>query len=69
MKTSSVFTNDMLELGEKEFYYSRRMVNGPFDVFKTHAHNRSELYFLLSGKRNYSSSYHPQNNLSFTIRT
>ena len=53
MKTSSVFTNDMLELGEKEFYYSRRMVNGPFDVFKTHAHNRYELYFLLSGKRNY----------------
>ena len=53
MDTSSIFKNDLLELCGKKFYYSVREVDGPLDVFKPHAHNHYELYYLTRGRRNY----------------
>ncbi|MGN1082640.1 MAG: AraC family transcriptional regulator [Candidatus Avispirillum sp.] len=53
MDTLNIYINDNLELSDKDFYYSHRIINEPFDMYKTHAHNHYELYFLVSGRRNY----------------
>ena len=48
-----MFKQDTLDLCGREFYYSHRIVNEMFDMYKTHAHNHYELYFLIHGERNY----------------
>ena len=53
MDTSCIFLNDNLDLCGKDFYYSHRLINEPFNMYKTHAHNHYELYFLVNGRRNY----------------
>lgn len=53
MDTLFVFEQDTLDLCGHDFYYSHRTVNEVFDMYKTHAHNHYELYFLINGERNY----------------
>ncbi len=53
MDTLHIFQNDTLDLCGKDFYFSHRIITEPFDMYRTHAHNHYEIYFLIHGKRDY----------------
>lgn len=53
MDMSTVFKNDIKELYEKSFYYSRRFAKGDFNVIKPHTHQHYEIYYLTEGSRRY----------------
>lgn len=53
MDMSNIFMNDVAELCGKDFYYSRRMAKGDFNVIKAHAHEHYELYYLTEGCRRF----------------
>ena len=53
MNISSIFQNDLKELGSRSFYYSKRLVEGDFNVINPHTHNHYALYYLLQGSRKF----------------
>lgn len=50
---SDIFKNDIKELLDKKYYYSRRFADGKFNVIKPHLHQMYEVYYLLSGSRRF----------------
>ena len=53
MDSLPVSGHDTIDLSDKDFFFSHRIVTQTFNMYKTHAHDNYELYYLESGRRDY----------------